>query len=327
MALRNDQYDALMREYSRRQAAAWRTLNQRRQSLEEKYPRLRRIDEEAAACGAGQIRARLSGAQCSTVQMEATLRKLSEERKKILLDAGLPEDYLEPPYTCPLCQDTGYIGQEKCSCFKKAEISLLYSQSHLGKILEEENFRNFSLDYYSDTIINESTGLTARRTAEKACKDARQFVQNFNQDFQNLFLYGEPGVGKTFLSHCIACELLKRGFSVLYFSAQELFRVLGDQTFSRENAQGSTEDILVCDLLIIDDLGTELTNSFVSSSLFLCVNERILREKPTIISTNLKLDEFSAVYSERTFSRIAGNYQMIKLIGRDIPLQKKLNGR
>ncbi len=314
-----------MREYSRRQANAWRILDQRRQELFEKFPRLRQIDEETAACGAGQIRARLAGEKPSTLQMTQTLKRLSDERKQILKKAGYPENYLEPPFSCPLCQDTGYIGQEKCRCFKKAEVSLLYSQSHLGKILETENFRNFSSDYYSEKIINDSTGLSARQTAEKACKDAISFVRNFEKEFRNLFIYGESGVGKTFLSHCIAAELLEKGFSVLYFSAQELFRFMADQTFVRENASGSTEDILACDLLIIDDLGTELTNSFVSSSLFLCVNERILRQKPTIISTNLKLDDFSAVYSERTFSRIAGNYQMIKLIGQDIRLQKKLN--
>ena len=122
----------------------------------------------------------------------------------------------------------------------------------------------------------------------------------------NLFLYGSTGVGKTFLSHCIASELLKTAHCVLYFSAFDLFDRLAQTAFSRKSETDPGDDfILDCDLLIIDDLGTELTNSFVSSQLFLCINERISRRKSTIISTNLKLEDFSATYSERTFSRIS----------------------
>jgi len=151
---------------------------------------------------------------------------------------------------------------------------------------------------------------------------AQGFVRNFDKNFENLFLYGDTGVGKTFLSHCIAHELLKSAHCVLYFSAFDLFDLLAGNIFSKKDK--STEDELIydCDLLIIDDLGTELTNSFVSSQLFLCINERIMRRKSTIISTNLKLENFSETYSERTFSRIASNYQMVKLIGKDIRIQK-----
>ena len=137
------------------------------------------------------------------------------------------------------------------------------------------------------------------------------------------FLYGSTGVGKTFLSHCIACELLKTAHCVLYFSAFDLFDKLAQNTFARKSETDPGEDFIYdCDLLIIDDLGTELTNSFVSSQLFLCINERLARRKSTIISTNLKLEDFSATYSERTFSRIASNFQMLKLIGKDIRIQK-----
>ena len=140
---------------------------------------------------------------------------------------------------------------------------------------------------------------------------------------QNLFLYGSTGVGKTFLSHCIASELLKTAHCVLYFSAFDLFARLAQTALSRKSETYTRDEfILDCELLIIDDLGTELTNSFVSSQLFLCINERISRRKSTIISTNLKLEDFSATYSERTFSRIASNYQMLKLIGKDIRIQK-----
>lgn len=225
-------------------------------------------------------------------------------------------------YTCPLCQDTGYIGSQKCSCFKKAEIELLYTQSNLKEILEKENFDHFSFDFYSDTITNDSMGLTERETARRAYKMAKEFVADFDNSFQNLFFYGDTGVGKTFLSHCIAHDLLDSAHCVLYFSSFELFDFLAGSAFSRGNDAPDDEPIFDCDLLIIDDLGTELTNSFVSSQLFLCINERIMRKKSTIISTNLKLEDFSATYSERTFSRIASNYQMTKLVGKDIRIQK-----
>ena len=200
---------------------------------------------------------------------------------------------------------------------------MLYTQSNLTEILKKENFEHFSFDWYSDTMKNEATGLTARETAKRAYNTARNFVDDFDKRAQNLFLYGSTGVGKTFLSHCIASELLKTAHCVLYFSAFDLFDRLAQTAFSRKSETDPGDDfILDCDLLIIDDLGTELTNSFVSSQLFLCINERISRRKSTIISTNLKLEDFSATYSERTFSRIASNYQMLKLIGKDIRIQK-----
>ena len=168
---------------------------------------------------------------------------------------------------------------------------------------------------------NEATGLTERETARRAYDIARGFVRYFDDSFENLFLYGDTGVGKTFLSHCIAHELLESAHCVMYFSAFDLFDLLADSKFSRDKTEGQ-EFVFDSDLLIIDDLGTELTNSFVSSQLFLCINERIMRRKSTIISTNLKLENFSETYSERTFSRIASNYRMVKLEGKDIRIQK-----
>ena len=199
---------------------------------------------------------------------------------------------------------------------------MLYAQSNLNEILEKENFDSFSFDYYSATIKNEATGLSALETARRAYDTAQRFVQNFDHKFENLFLYGDTGVGKTFLSHCIARELLRSTHCVLYFSAYDLFDMMAANSFSRKDTGTDEELIYDCDLLIIDDLGTELTNSFVSSQLFLCLNERIMRRKSTIISTNLTLKNFSDTYSERTFSRIASNYQMISLIGKDIRIQK-----
>ena len=323
MPLQNYQYDTIMREYNRRQARNRRIQEEHLAEAYEKIPRLREIDEEVATLSARKARALISRQEVGIEDLRTDIALLSQERTALLLSSGYPADYLEMSYTCPLCQDTGYVGSQKCSCFKKAEIELLYTQSNLAEILQKENFDHFSFEWYSDTMKNEATGLTARDTAKRAYDMARNFVRDFDSRFQNLFLYGSTGVGKTFLSHCIAHDLLESSHCVLYFSAFDLFDRLAQTAFSRKSETDPGEEfILDCDLLIIDDLGTELTNSFVSSQLFLCINERIARRKSTIISTNLKLEDFSSTYSERTFSRIASNYQMIKLIGNDIRIQK-----
>ena len=321
MPLQNYQYDTIMREYNRRQARNRRIQEEHLAEAYEKIPRLREIDEEVATLSARKARALISRQEVGIEDLRTDIALLSQERTALLLSSGYPADYLEMSYTCPLCQDTGYIGSQKCSCFKKAEIELLYTQSNLKEILEKENFDHFSFDYYSDTMKNEATGLTERETARRAYDIARGFVRNFDSSFENLFLYGDTGVGKTFLSHCIAHDLLESAHCVMYFSAFDLFELLADSKFSRDKTEGQ-EFVFDSDLLIIDDLGTELTNSFVSSQLFLCINERIMRRKSTIISTNLKLENFSDTYSERTFSRIASNYRMVKLEGKDIRIQK-----
>lgn len=322
MPLQNFQYDTIMREYNKIQSRNRHILEQHKAEAYEKIPRLREIDDEVATLSARKARALLNREESSTEDLKAAIALLSQERKALLLCNSYPEDYLELPYNCPLCQDTGYIGSKKCTCFKKAEIELLYAQSNLKEIIKKENFDHFSFDYYSDTMKNEATGLTERETARRAYDIARGFVRDFDSSFNNLFLYGDTGVGKTFLSHCIARELLESAHCVMYFSAFDLFDLLAGSTFSRKGSTEGEEFVFDSDLLIIDDLGTELTNSFVSSQLFLCINERIMRKKSTIISTNLKLENFSETYSERTFSRIASNYHMVKLVGKDIRIQK-----
>ncbi len=322
MPLHNYQYDTIMREYSRRQAQNRRIQEQHQAQAYQQLPRLREIDEEVATLSARKVRALITGQETGLDDLKNDIALLSQERSALLLSEGYPQDYLEMHYTCPLCQDTGYIGSQKCTCFKKAEIELLYTQSNLKEILEKENFDHFSFDLYSDTITNDSTGLSARETARRAYDIAQTFVRNFDSSFENLFLYGDTGVGKTFLSHCIAHDLLESAHCVLYFSAFDLFDHLAGSAFSRKDDKPGEDLVFDCDLLIIDDLGTELTNSFVASQFFLCINERIMRKKSTIISTNLKLEDFSATYSERTFSRIASNYRMVKLIGKDIRIQK-----
>ena len=328
MALQNFQYDIIMREYSRRQSQVQHDLEERRKEAFIRVPRLLEIDQEVAALSARKARSLLQGESDTVEDLKKDVAALAQERRTLLRSNGFSDDYLEPHYFCPLCQDTGYVDGQKCSCFKKSEVELLYTQSNLKEILKKENFEHFSFDWYSDTMKNEATGLTARETAKRAYNTARNFVDDFDKRAQNLFLYGSTGVGKTFLSHCIASELLKTAHCVLYFSAFDLFDRLAQTAFSRKSETDPGDDfILDCDLLIIDDLGTEFANGFTISQMFVCLNERLLRGKSTMISTNLSLDDLNNMYSERVFSRITSAYTVLRITGDDIRIQKKLMGR
>ena len=268
----------------------------------------------------------LSG-QADDWDLKTVIQELSEERRRLLTDYGYPADYLELHYDCKKCRDTGFIDGKKCSCFKQAAIELLYEQSKLSDILSRENFDTFDERWYDADDMDEATGKSSLELARIARKQACDFTQHFQDTFNNLFFYGHTGVGKTFLTHCIAREIIEQGHSVIYFSAYDLFDELAKRTFhSYDNSPDLPDHVGECDLLIIDDLGTELTNTFVQSRLFLLINERLTQKKPTIISTNLEIGAFSEMYSERTFSRIFSNYTMIKLTGRDIRFQKKLSG-
>ncbi len=326
MALQNSQYDRIMRDYNRRQIENRRLQEERQQEVYARLPEMASLDAEIASVSADAVRRSLFGENDAGSSVGGRIRQIEERQKKLLLDNGYPEDYLRLPCTCPLCGDTGYVDGQKCTCFRQAEIRLLYHQSGLEAVLEKDTFDHFSFDYYSDTMKNESTGLTALETARQAYRTAQRFVRDFDRSFDNLFLYGDTGVGKTFLSHCIAGELLKSARSVLYFTSHDLFETLARRTFDHTGEPDQADLILDCDLLIIDDLGTELTNAFIASRLFTCVSERILRRRSTIISTNLTLQDFSDIYSERTFSRIVSAYTMVKLIGKDIRIQKKFTG-
>ena len=209
-------------------------------------------------------------------------------------------------------------------------MDLLYTQSNLQEILKSENFSTLSLDYYSRNHIDPVTGRSSLDSMKTALHACHEFVDTFSTDFRNILLYGDTGVGKTFLSNCIAKELIDAAYSVIYFSSKHFFDILAENTFGKKDSDSYDEEspdtnyIYNCDLLIIDDLGTEMANGFTSSQLFACLNERILRRKSTIISTNLALDDIKNIYSERIFSRLSSSYTMLRLTGDDIRIQKKL---
>ena len=326
MALSNAQYDEIMRGYQSRQLRNRHLTQERLDKIYSKIPQLKSINEQIASISVEAARKKLDDDNLSYNLLKKRIEDLRREKEILLENNGFNQRDLEPVYTCTICKDTGYINGEKCCCFKQAVIDVVYSQSNIKNILARENFHSFTYEYYSDEEINPTTGLSSLDTAKRAVDECKRFIEDFDNKPKNLFFYGNTGVGKTFLSNCVAKELLEKGYSVIYFTAFQLFDILSKGVFDRDaDAIAAHQNIFDCDLLIIDDLGTEFANSFTTSQLFLCVNERLLRQKSTIISTNLNLNQMIDMYSERTWSRISSNYTLIKLFGDDIRIQKKLH--
>lgn len=317
-----------MRAYNQKQFKNKHELDNRIQQVYQAVPRIEIIDDEVATISVACAREMLEGNDSALDKLRSSLSALSEEKRKLLRQAGYPDNYMILQYECADCMDTGYINGRKCHCFKQAVITMLYTQSNLIQVLEKENFSTFSFDYYKDDLANPATNLTPLENMKRIVNTSKNFIQNFEDSFDNLFFYGNTGVGKTFLSNCIAKELMDQSYSVIYLTAIQLFDLFSKSTFdhSEENIESASiyQYVLECDLFIIDDLGTELTNSFTNSKLFYTINERFLRKKSTIISTNLTLDMVNQVYSERIFSRISSNYTFLKFYGDDIRIQKKI---
>lgn len=317
MSLTNSQYNTLIRVYEEKQLRNRRNEEEKLKALHAGIPEYTELSNQISSLSLAHARQLLDGDEGALKSLKTSLAELREKREELLLAHGITPDFLETRYDCPDCRDTGYIGREKCHCFKQAEISLLYEQSNIKELLESQNFSHLSYEYYT------GEDLLRFQNAVKTCQN---FVETFNSDYHNLFFYGTVGTGKSFLSGCVARELLDRGFSAIYFSASGLFEQISKYTFD-SSAKGTLselyEDLYSCDLLIIDDLGTELTNAFSSSQFFSCLNERILRKKSVIISTNLSLEELRDRYSDRIFSRITSNFDLCKLTGPDIRMYKK----
>ncbi len=317
MALTKTQYDAIRRRYEDKQSRNMRLLNQRRQQIYALLPEYEQLDAAVGSTSLAHARLLLEGNEEALDGLRQELAQNAARRRALLTQAGYPQDYLEPLYDCPDCRDTGYIGSEKCHCFRQQEITLLYEQSGIQDMISRENFDSLSTAYYEGEDL---------QRFDNAVAISHKFVDDFKKSYQNLLFYGTVGTGKSFLSGCIARELLSQGQAVIYFSACGLFETLARYSFdarAKDSLYNFCRDIYTGDLVIIDDLGTEMTNNFVTSQLFSLLNERHLRQKATIISTNLSLEEMRDRYSDRIFSRITSNYSLCKLTGPDIRLYKK----
>lgn len=317
MALSNTQYDSIIHEYDVARLSNHHLLEQRREYVYENVEGYKELDSSVVSVSLDYARKKLAGEEDSLEELHALLDDLHSMKASLLKGAGLPEDYLEPIYNCPDCKDTGYIGREKCHCFKGRITSILYDQSNIREFLKDNNFSKLSYAYY------QGEDLDRFKKAEETCHD---MIDDFSNEKKSLLFYGTVGIGKSFLSGCVAQELIEKGYSCFYYSAIELFAQISKETFhtsQKDDLYNLLDYLYNCDLLIIDDLGTENTNSFVSSQLFSIINERSLRKRSTIISTNLSLQELRERYSDRVFSRIVTSFNIVHLSGNDIRIAKR----
>lgn len=326
MALNNGQYNEVMKIYEARQRKNRIELEHRRQQIYEAVPRVADYDAAISEAAAGLARAALLGQEKGR-QARRRLQELREERRMLITACGYSPEDMEMSYHCPLCQDTGYADGKKCKCFRQYEIELLYRESGLEKQLEKENFSTMTDRYYDPKyLLNKESGLTLPAYMSAVAERCRQFTREFKEKGGNLLFTGPAGVGKTFFTHCIAKELIEQSVSVVYMTAVELTDTMaaarvsgGEDMVAGRRAQLIRE----CELLIIDDLGTELNNSMTNVELFHCLDERLKRGQSTVISTNLSPNELRDTYADRIVSRINSAYQIIRFFGPDIREVKK----
>lgn len=324
MTLSRIQYRDIMHEYDMVRQSNYRKNQQRFEEIYERIPAIKLIDERIAKESLNATRKMLFKPQEDQKSLlHEKVENLIQEKKYLLISHGYPEDYLDPIYKCSKCKDTGYIGDRKCTCFEKKILDILYKQSNLMEAIKENNFRTFRLDYYSPHVTD-GRKLSPRENMRQVLDRCYKFIHDFNLvPGENLLIYGNPGVGKTFLTTCIAAEIIRCGKSVIYFTSHQLFEQLADYTFRREEQNEEILPFLMeTDLLIIDDLGTEMNNAFINSQLFLCMNERILHKKSTIISTNFSLKQLNQTYTERISSRLIQFYTLLHIYGEDIRIKK-----
>ena len=315
MALSNGQVQEIQRILSERQLEAHRRYLEKREEIFRKLPELEELEEKVRAFSLSVAGEMQQGNREGLLRLKEEIGKLHQEKEALLKTAGYRiKDVEGEEHFCPLCQDTGYVDGKKCQCFLKLQGELLYRQSRMGAVLERENFSKFQLERFDN---KEKLGQCGNKTLREYIKEIRDYLTNYCEEYpknnRSILFTGSTGTGKTYFLHSIAKALLDRGVSVLYFTATGLF-----EYFSKRMREEDTEDYIEeVDVILIDDLGTEFSNSFTTSRFFALLNQRILDRKTMLISTNLNFKELRETYSDRVVSRFMSDYEIIPLYGKD----------
>lgn len=315
----------ILREYEKKRNQAKEQREKRVQEIYLKIPRVAEIDQEIKQAGLSISRAILNQAgdpDARLLELRARLESLRQERAFLLTENNIPLQYLEIQYQCSHCQDQGFTASgEKCRCLKQQLINRAYAMSNLSLILEKENFQTFDINLFSNEPF-EGQEVSPRENMLEILNTCEGFVINFDKDNgENLLFYGPTGLGKTFLANCIAKALLDKGKIVVYQTAFKIFEILEEIRFHNQQNKGKYQLLFDADLLIIDDLGTEITNTFTNSELFNIINSRLLANRKTIISTNLNPKDFGSRYDDRIGSRLFSRYSVLKFYGNDLRWQ------
>jgi len=289
-----------------------------------KIPSMESLDKNIRELGYIIIQDGLKGDD--TAKKENDLKQLRIEKARILEANGFEKDYMEIRYHHPICKDTGFVGTKICSCRKQLIIDQNYSQSNIRSLISRENFRNFDDSLFSDNPYKDYP-ITPYQNIQHIKKSLYGFINDFDKQNNNLYIFGDVGRGKTYLLNSIAKEILDRNYSVLYMTSSRLFKFLNDYNWAFEEARAKHQEqfdfILDCDLLIIDDLGSEASSKNDSANLFEVVNNRMIAGKPIIFSTNYDETMLSETYGDRIFSRIIGNSEVYEIFGEDLRLKTR----
>ncbi len=335
--MENSFLNQILHEYENKRNKAILEAEKRKKELMEVNPRLLEIENELSSNSIKISKAILLSNQKEQEKLLASLKKqnsaLIKEKNEFIKKLSKENNYLYPHFECKLCKDTGYVSKDNtltmCSCLKQRIFDLAYNKSNMGN-LERENFSNFNIKVFSDKPDKEKykSDISPRENMQVIKEKVENFIKNFdNPDEKNLIFTGNTGVGKTFLSSCIANEVLKLGKTVLYQTAPVMFDEINESKFGKENSKFDLyENILNVDLLIIDDLGTEKITDSKITELFTIINTRLLNQNhkitKTIISTNLNVDEIFKTYTTRIGSRLAGSYRFLRFFGDDLRFKK-----
>lgn len=319
MAYNSENYRRIAAQYKDKNLRAKQLAEARRDELHRVIPQVADIDRELSKTGLRIMREALGGRE----GLDARIKKLEEgnamllEAREVLLTShGYPADYSAVKYECNECMDTGFIEGKMCKCMRRALNMAGYESSGVLKLVEKQNFETFDLKYYVGT---------EKADMARIFSNAKDFAEKFDGSMHNLLFMGKTGLGKTHLSSAIAKVVVENGYDVVYESAQKIFSDFEAEKFGRV-AQGEdrTGRYLSCDLLIVDDLGTEMQSQFTVSCLYNLVNTRLISEKSMIISTNFSQKELLDKYTDRVTSRLFGEFEVYFFVGKDIRRQKLL---
>lgn len=321
---------SILKDYERKRLSAQKDLEYRKNKLYYENPRLQEIDDELSKAGISTAKALIQSNSTNLLKdLNAKIDNLKKEKAELIKNLNLPLDYLSPNYSCKICNDTGYIQENyrstMCTCLKQEIYNIEYNKSNIAN-LESQNFENFSFNKYSDKADKEkyNSEISPRENIKLIKEICMKFINNFDDPKEkNLLFTGNTGLGKTFLSSCIAKEMIQRDKTVLYQTAPIMLDTIIDSKFNKNNSSEFTyKNLLDVDLLIIDDLGTESLNNVKFTELFNIINTRLLNQNnkclKTIISTNLSLPLLNKTYGERIISRLIGDYNICRFFGEDI---------
>ena len=321
MGYNQENYRRIREEYSRKYLEVQEAASKRRDEIHASLPTVKEIDLQLSDMGLRIMQAALKNDdyEAAVARLEAESVALEKKRAQILVQNGFPADYTAPHYECEACGDTGYVDYKMCDCMRKKLILAGYASSGIGTLMQTQSFENFSLDYYKSDRM---TYLLMQSNFERA----KQYAAGFHPaKSDNLAMFGGTGLGKTHLSTAIASKVIEGGWDVVYVSCVDMFADYEAQRFGNSTGTPTGADLsryTECDLLIIDDLGTELTNQFTTSCLYGLLNTRLNRHLPVILSTNLETDEFRKRYWDRITSRVLGNFTIMPFKGTDVRRQK-----